>query len=66
MLTFREAKQRLQLSNMTLSRVGGTLDFRVQYAEARFDDEHLAYTSDDLEDAMLTGMAMRRKRPRLH
>lgn len=66
MLTIAEARQRLQQSNMTLSRVGASVDYRVTHSE---DDhtkaERNAYYTDDLEDAVFQGQKMRRARGRL-
>lgn len=63
MLTLREARQRLTIADMRLSRVGCTSEFRVAYAEETWRDaEKSAYYTDDIEDAMLTGLKMRRDR----
>ncbi|WP_316196623.1 hypothetical protein [Bradyrhizobium sp. SZCCHNS3053] len=63
MMTFSEARQRLAMSGMRLSRRNDT--FRVTFAElSSRDAEPLAYETDDLEDAALTGARMRHA-PRL-
>ncbi len=63
MLTIREAKQRAEMYNMDIRRVGGTTDFRVTFNEDNGDQiEKSAYYTDDVEDAMFTAIAMRGKR----
>lgn len=66
MLTIREAKQRLEQSGMTLSRVGASVNYRVTHSE---DDhrqaERNSYYTDDLEDAVFQGQKMRRARGRM-
>lgn len=59
MITMREAKQRLALNGMSFRKTEAG-DFRVAFAEVR-DNEPSAYYTDDLEDAVLTGAAMRRR-----
>jgi hypothetical protein len=58
-MTVREAKQRMAINNMTLRNTGHG-DWRVNFVEAT--DDKSAYFTDDLEDAVLTGAAMRRHR----
>jgi hypothetical protein len=63
MMTMTEAKQRLNMYDMRISRVQGTTEFRVAYAEENWRDaERTALYTDDLEDAVLTGAQMRRKK----
>ncbi len=63
MLTFREARQRLTLAEMRISRVGGTPELRVFFPEDDYrKQEKNAYYTDCIEDAMLTGLKMRRNR----
>ncbi|SDK42978.1 hypothetical protein [Bradyrhizobium ottawaense] len=60
MVTIREARQRLLVSGMRLSRRDA--EFRVAFAELPYPKaEKSAYYTDDIEDAMLTGAMMRRK-----
>lgn len=59
MVTMREAKQRLALNGMSFRKTEYG-DFRVAFAEVR-DNEASAYYTDDIEDAVLTGAAMRRR-----
>jgi hypothetical protein len=49
----------MQINRMTLHNTGHG-DYRVNFVEAR--DHKAAYFTDDLEDAVLTGAAMRRRR----
>ena len=58
-MTVREAKQRCQINRMTLRNTGHG-DWQVNFAEA--NSEATAYYTDCLEDAVLTGAAMRRRR----
>ena len=58
-MTVREAHQRMSVNRMTLRNTGHG-DYRVNFIEAR--DEATAYYTDCLEDAVLTGASMRRKR----
>lgn len=61
MINEREARQRLQQNNMTLSRVHGTGDYTVTFSELSWREANkLAYTTDDLEDAVIHGAGMRR------
>jgi hypothetical protein len=63
MVTLREARQRLSLAHMRLYRLGR--EFKVTFADLPPDlAERKAYITDDLEDAMLTGLLMRRPRDR--
>ncbi len=63
MLTLREARQRVEQANMAISRVGATVDFRVTFNEDSGKDLLAnAYITDDIEDAYLTALSMRRKR----
>lgn len=63
MLTLREAKQRAEMANMAIRRVGITPDFRVTYNEDSGKDiDANSYVTDDIEDAYLTALAMRRRR----
>lgn len=58
-----EARQRAEQANMSIRRVGSTTEFRVTFNEDNGEQiEKSAYYTDDLEDAMLTALAMRRKR----
>jgi hypothetical protein len=62
MFTIREARQRCALNGMRLSRVQFTGEFRVTFAElAPRDAEPSAYYTDDIEDAVYTASAMRRR-----
>ena len=58
-LTVREARQRMSVNRMTLRNTGHG-DWQVNFAEA--NSEATAYYTDCLEDAVLTGAAMRRRR----
>ena len=58
-MTVREARQRMALNRMTMRNTGHG-DYRVNFAEA--NSEATAYYTDCLEDAVLTGAAMRRRR----
>jgi hypothetical protein len=49
----------MQVNRMTLRNVGNG-NYRVNFIEAR--DDKAAHETDDLEDAVLTGAAMRRRR----
>ena len=65
MMTMREARQRLSLSGMQLSTVTGSCpkEYRVAFAEIGWQQsEKSAYYTDDLEDAVLTGASMRRRK----
>jgi hypothetical protein len=60
MMTLNEARQRLTLHRMRLSR--RDREFCVTPAELpQAQAEACAYYTDDLEDAVLTGAAMRRR-----
>lgn len=62
MMTLTEARQRLALSGMRLTK--RDREYRVAYAELRFADaEPSAYYTDDLEDAVITGARMRATPP---
>jgi hypothetical protein len=62
MMTLSEARQRLSLSGMKLSR--HDREFRVAYAELAYAQaEPSAYYTDDLEDAVITGARMRATMP---
>lgn len=62
MMTIAEARQRLALSGMRLTR--RDREFRVSYAELPYRDaEPSAYYTDDLEDAVITGGKMRHTMP---
>jgi hypothetical protein len=62
MMTLVEARQRLALSGMRISRKDR--EFRVSYAELPFHAaEPSAYYTDDLEDAVITGSKMRHTFP---
>jgi hypothetical protein len=66
MLTIREARQRLELSGMTLSRVGASVNYRVTFSEdGHKDNERNAYYTDCIEDALFQGQKMRRSRGRI-
>ena len=58
MMTLAEARQRLTMSGMRLTR--RDREYRVAFAELSFRDaEPSAYYTDDLLDAVLTGARMR-------
>lgn len=60
-MTMREAKQRLGLYNMTISK--REQEFRISFPEdGHKDNERNAYYTDCLEDAVLTGADMRKRR----
>jgi hypothetical protein len=62
MMTLTEARQRLMLSGMKLSRCDR--EFRVAFAELPYREaEPSAYYTDDLEDAVITGARMRATLP---
>ncbi|TYO65483.1 hypothetical protein FXV83_16235 [Bradyrhizobium hipponense] len=62
MFTITEARQRLALSGMRLTR--RDREFRVAFAELPYSKaEPSAYYTDDLEDAVLTGARMRATPP---
>lgn len=62
MFTITEARQRLALSGMKLSR--REREFRVSFAELGYREaEPSAYYTDDLEDAVITGSKMRATMP---
>ena len=62
MMTLTEARQRLALSGMKITRKDR--EFRVAYAELPYRDaEPSAYYTDDLEDAVITGARMRATMP---
>lgn len=62
MMTLVEARQRLALSGMRITRKDR--EFRVAYAELPFHvAEPSAYYTDDLEDAVITGSKMRHTFP---
>jgi hypothetical protein len=56
MMTLCEARQRLTVNNMRLS--GTYRNWTINFVEAT--DARSAYTTDDLEDAVLMGGKMRR------
>lgn len=58
-MTVREAKQRMSFNRMSMRNTGHG-DWRVNFIEA--NSEATAYYTDCLEDAVLTGAAMRRRR----
>lgn len=61
-ITLTEARQRLALSGMRITR--RDREFRVSYAELAFAAaEPSAYYTDDLEDAVITGSKMRHTKP---
>lgn len=61
MLTLREAMARAALYGVVIRRSNpASTEWRVTLMEWR-SDEAKAYYTDDLEDALLTGMAMRNK-----
>jgi hypothetical protein len=61
-ITIAEARQRLAMSGMRMSRSGS--EFRIAYAELpHADAEPSAYYTDDLEDAIITGSRMRATMP---
>lgn len=63
MLTVNEAKQRLQQSEMTLSREGASINWIVTFSEDDFRKAQTEkYVTDDLEDAVFQGQKMRRHR----
>lgn len=63
MLTMREAKQRLAVHSMQLSRVGCSEQFRVSYPEDSYRvSEKNSYYTDCLLDAAITGADMRKQR----
>jgi hypothetical protein len=58
MMTLTEARQRLSLSGMRLTR--RDREYRVAFAELSYTKaEPSAYYTDDLEDAVITGARMR-------
>ena len=60
MLTATEARQRCNINGVRLER--WQREYRVTLNEWRGDDaKRKAYYTDDLEDAVLTGAAMRRE-----
>jgi len=62
MMTLTEARQRLALLGMRLTR--RDREFRVAFAELPYSKaEASAYYTDDLLDAVLTGAKMRRTPP---
>jgi hypothetical protein len=62
MMTLTEARQRLSLLGMRLTR--RDREFRVAFAELPYSKaEASAYYTDDLEDAVLTGGKMRHTPP---
>jgi hypothetical protein len=62
-MTIREARQRLALSAMRMSKQP-TGEFRIAYAELPYREaEPSAYYTDDLEDAVITGARMRSTMP---
>lgn len=61
-MNMREARLRLSTVGMSISRVGSTTEFRVAFQDkSARENEKSAYYTDDLEDAVLTGLAMRRR-----
>ena len=65
MMTMREARQRLSLHTMQLSVVQDSCpkEYRVSFADVSYKTaEASAYYTDDLEDAVLTGASMRRRK----
>jgi hypothetical protein len=61
-ITLTEARQRLAMSAMRISRKDR--EFRVSYAELGYAAaEPSAYYTDDLEDAVITGSRMRATMP---
>lgn len=65
MMNFREAKQRLSVHRMAICFVQDSApqEYRVSFPEDSYRDaEKSAYYTEDLEDAALTGAAMRRSR----
>lgn len=61
-MTLTEARQRLALSGMKISK--RDREFRVAYAELPYREaEPSAYYTDDLEDAVITGSRMRATMP---
>ncbi|WP_029083437.1 hypothetical protein [Bradyrhizobium sp. th.b2] len=62
MMSLTEARQRLAMSGMKISK--RDREFRVAYAELAYRDaEPSAYYTDDLEDAVITGSRMRATMP---
>lgn len=62
MMTLTEARQRLAMSGMKISK--RDREFRVAYAELPYREaEPSAYYTDDLEDAVITGSRMRATMP---
>lgn len=60
MMTMREARQRCNLVNARIMRTGS--DFEVTLNEwSRHERIKSAYFTDDLEDAVLTAQALRRR-----
>jgi hypothetical protein len=62
MMTMTEARQRLTMSGMRITR--RDREFRIAYAELPYSKaEASAYYTDDLEDAVITGAKMRHTMP---
>lgn len=59
MITYSEMRQRLAFNRMTFLVIQGG-EFRVNFMER--DVEATAYYTDDRDDAVLTGAAMRRRK----
>lgn len=62
MMTLTEARQRLTMSGMRITK--RDREFRVSFAELPYREaEPSAYYTDDLEDAVITGSRMRHVMP---
>jgi hypothetical protein len=62
MMTLTEARQRLTMSGMRITK--RDREFRVAFAELPYSAaEPSAYYTDDLEDAVITGSRMRHTQP---
>jgi hypothetical protein len=61
MMTVREAMQRCELNRVRIKRTGYGTEWLVTLVEwTRKQIDEAGYYTDDLEDAVLTGAAMRR------
>jgi hypothetical protein len=57
MMTFHEAQQRLSLSGLSIRRNGKNYKVTTYHSSVRF------YITDDLEDAVITGVKQLRAKP---
>ncbi|QIG73112.1 hypothetical protein EVC00_006 [Rhizobium phage RHph_N37] len=63
MMTFREAQQRLLLHGMRISRVQGSIQVRVSFAEEDWrTSERSAFYTDCIEEAAIEGARMRSRK----